>query len=208
MRGDDDDELPALAVSLEGLCARIERIVAELDADDGALWRALERIAENPHRTLRRERPRVSPAEARALRADSLLESLLEPGALGLSVRRPHFVSFDQRRWRFLRVVDERNALFWDTPPNRFVAHWIRTVCGALRHTARRLARLPVEVRRGRVAEAIEDARFVERRLHTLLVDTPALLGASRIDHVPHDNLVLRHDPRYRRVVQASLETL
>jgi len=207
-RTDSPKTRVAMAIDVEVLEARLRRVIDVFEADGGMLWRVLEHIAEHPHRALRTETPLVSPGLAENLRAERIGETALEPDAMALTERRPHYTDPEKgRRWRFLRVIDERQVITYDTVPNRFAAHFLRTVAREVRRTLRLLERASAPLDE-ELELVVEDAKYVLRRVRAALDGTDALTHASRITDVPIGNLVLRHDPYYRHLLSAYLELL
>ncbi|MDX9720799.1 MAG: DUF2357 domain-containing protein [Myxococcota bacterium] len=182
------------------ITARIDLIMDLFEDDGGELWRVFERILDAPHSMLQRRSELVPPSEAYDVSAQLLAASMLEPDALALTTRRGDFHARGGK-WRFLRVFDERNEVTCDTVPNRFVATFLRTLLRELRAHGRDLERIQAN------PNLLLDVRALASRIEGLArQELFASLGS--LYELPHDNLVLSHDPRYRRVMLAQLELL
>lgn len=207
----DDRDQVMLVVPVATYARRVALMLDVFEDEDGALWRTLDAIADSPHRELVTSYPVVDAGDAQGMAPERLLDSLQEPEGVGLSYRQPHFEVVGQR-WRFLKVVDERHTPTTDTPPNRVAAALLRSLLAECRRTTRKLERAHrqgVETADGHaVIEVLEDVREMKRRLTCALDAAPALRDASRLEKVPRNNLVLRHDPRYRRIMHAYIDLL
>ncbi len=181
---------------------RIDAIVDVFEADDGELWRVLQRIADAPHRALVARAPLVPIGEATGIDPQLLGQSIMEPGAIAMTRRSLHFVARG-KRWRFLVVRDARSELIEDTIPNRFTAFFLRSLLQEVRRGLRILERAG-----DALAEHVEDARWLRRRLQSALDGCDAVRLASPLIEVPHNDLSLHHDPRYRKVMLAYVELL
>ncbi len=189
-------------MSHAAIIERIDAIVDVFEADDGDLWRVLQRIAEAPHRALVARAPLVDVGEATAIDPQLIGQSIMEPGAVAITRRASHF-NARGRRWRFLKVRDARSELTEDTIPNRFAAFFLRALLQEVRRALRILERggvAPVEV--------VDDARWLRRRLQAALDGCDAMRLATPLTEIPHDDLSLNHDPRYRKVMLAYVELL
>ena len=185
---------------------RIEEIIDVFEADGGELWRVLEDIAERPHRELTTIAPLVTPDEAESISPEDLAASIGEPDAVGLTFRKQDFLARGQK-WRFLRVYDARNEISTDNAPNRFTAHFLRTLLSEVRRIQRQLegASKNDEVNE---AQLVEDARWLRRKLTGVLQRSELWLNARPLRDLPMDDQVLNHDHRYRRVMGAYIDLL
>lgn len=195
--------------SIDSAIDRIWHISAVCERDKGALWRVLTHITEEPHRTLAIERPFVDVGEASAITADMLTESLLEPEAVSFTHRKAHFTKGGEK-WRFLKVYDERARLHHDTAPNQVTAHFLKITLNALRTCLKALAkaRRQVSAPPPEWGEALTEGQRLRRRLQAMFHRHEAIELASRLDRIPLNNLVLNHDPNYRRVLHAYLDVV
>ncbi len=189
-------------MSLQATLDRVRLIQETFDADKGALWRALDQIAETPHRALLIEYPLVSSGEAESIVPERMLDSLLEPEAVSITGRRAHFKHRDQS-WRFLQVFDQRARATEATLPNQVTAYLLRMLLTELRR------HLPILRAQGESGHgALDDALRLQRRLHGLLQRSDALNQAQALRELPLDNNVLNHHPLYRQVLFAYLKLL
>jgi hypothetical protein len=173
-----------------------------LEANRAALWRALNQIAEAPHRALLTEYPLVDAGEAEAIASDLTLDTLLEPEAVSITERRAHF-DHKGLRWRFLKAYDQRSRPTESTLPNHVTAHLLRALLTELRGLLHRL-RADAHSDRAAVA-ALDVAATLQRRLHGLLQRSDALSLAPVLRDLPLDNNVLNGHPLYRQVLDALL---
>jgi len=186
---------------LERHIARLNTLIDTFEAGDGELWRTLEHLSNTPHRMLVSSTPLVDVSVATSIAPETLIDTILVPGGVGLTTRRRDFTMKGQK-WRFLKAFDQRNELSFDTVPNRFVAHFLRALLTELRHMLRAFHQL------GAPADVHEDARWLRRKLAAALEKNEAIRDAEPLQFVPHDDLVLNHDPYYHRILLAFADLL
>ncbi len=187
--------------SLTAIRDEVARIHAVFNADGGRLWRALEAIQDAPHKVLMPHTLLVAPGEATAISSELLANSTLEPDGIAITHRRRDFVARGEK-WRFLKVYDEQNQISYDTPPNRFVRHFLRAVINHLRQLQRQVTRL-----NGRgCAEVRGELARLLARLRALIDTSTVLAQSAPLLVLPLDDLSLNHDPRYRIVLMAYLD--
>lgn len=179
----------------------LDAIHVVFSADRNALWRALDDIAERPHRELIKEIPKVVPARVDAMAPHLLGQSVTQPGAVTPTDRRAHFRT-PGRKWRYLKVLHEESRLSFDTLPNQLVAHFIRLLLRRLREHQRSLRELPESLERD---ATVQKMRRIRTRLTAILERGEALRQASAPDRLAFNNLTLRNEPRFARVLKAYL---
>lgn len=187
---------------LPAAVARVAFLKDLLHRDKAALWRALNAIAESPHRALLTEYPLRDAGDASAIAADMTLDTLLEPEAVAITERRAHF-GHKGLRWRFLKAYDQRAVPTEQTLPNRATAHLLRRLLSDLRPLLHTLRAAPHDD--PATVRAFDDAATLHRRLSGLLQRADALSDALPLDDLPLDHNVLNGHPLYRQVLNALL---
>jgi hypothetical protein len=182
--------------------ARVAFIQDLLSRDKAALWRALNAIAEAPHRALLSEHVLSDAGDAFAIAPDLTLDTLLEPEAVAITERRAHF-AHKGLRWRFLKAYDQRTRPTEQTLPNRAAAHLLRVLLATLRPLLHTLRAAPHDD--PAMARAFDNAATLHRRLNGLLLRADALADAAPLEDLPLDHNVLNGHPLYRQVLDALL---
>jgi len=154
-----------------------------------SLLDVLDQIVEHPHRAMEVDTPVVELEELTEPDTEGFLKLVTDPSHLAPADGRPTHFTHGGRNYHFTHVVDRRRRITFDTIPNRFVRHFLERFRRVLKQGS---------------AAATDDGARVRRRIQALL-GSSFLADVGKVHRVSVDHVVLRKDPNYRRILEASI---